>query len=203
MRRLLLWSVVLVAVVIAAGAVVLRGRGITARRAAFHGEARLTRATWQYLVPATSRDAANPVAAGADALSHGLDHFADHCALCHANDGSGDTAVGRSTFPRAPDLRGRRTQDLTDGELFYAIEQGIPWTAMPAWGNGTDEGARESWQLVAFIRHLPKLTPDERVRMEALNPRSPADEERDKAIEDFLRPPSPKASAGKRGAGGS
>jgi len=187
MRRLLFWGVVLVAVAIVAGAALLHGRGITARRTPFRGEARVARASWLYLVPAASRNAANPVPATAETLSHGLEHFADHCALCHANDGSGETTIGRNTFPRSPDLRSRRTQDLTDGELFYAIEQGVPWTAMPAWSNGTEEGARESWQLVAFIRHLPSLTREEMARMESLNPRSPADEQRDKDIDEFLR----------------
>jgi mono/diheme cytochrome c family protein len=105
-------------------------------------------------------------------------HFADHCATCHANDGSGDTTLGRNMYPPAPDLRAAGTQRLTDGELFYAIESGIPWTGMPAWGNGTDEGRHESWKLVRFIRHLPRLTADEIRRMEQLNPRSPSSDTR-------------------------
>src|SRR5579864_5842354 len=49
---------------------------------------------------------------------------------------------------RQQDLRASRTQGFTDGELFYAIEPGIPWTGMPAWTSGTDEGERDrgrSW----------------------------------------------------------
>lgn len=55
-------------------------------------------------------------------------------------------------------MRAARSQQLTDGELFYAIEQGIPFTAMPAWTIASAEGERQSWELVRFIRHLPTLT---------------------------------------------
>jgi mono/diheme cytochrome c family protein len=120
----------------------------------------------------TIRGTANPVPATREGLAAALEHFADHCAICHDNNGSGDTEIGRSVFPPAPDLRAAPTQKLTDGELFYAIEQGIPWTAMPAWSNGTPEGERQSWELVRFIRHLPSLTEDEISRMEQFNPRS-------------------------------
>jgi mono/diheme cytochrome c family protein len=174
-------------IVLLGAGVWLRGRGVSAIRSPFPGEERIARAAWRFLVPASSRDAVNPVADTPEVREHALEHFADHCAICHANNGSGDTTMGRRTFPPAPDLRARRTQDLTDGELFYAIEQGIPWTAMPAWTTGTDDGARESWELVRFIRHLPAITPEELTRMEALNPRSPAQENRDKEIDEFLR----------------
>jgi hypothetical protein len=73
--------------------------------------------------------------------------------------------------------------------LFYAIEQGIPWTAMPGWTTGTTEGEQESWALVRFIRHLPHVTRDELEEMERLNPKSPVNEEREKEIEDFLKGP--------------
>jgi hypothetical protein len=98
-------------------------------------------------------------------------------------------------------MRDARTQTLTDGELFYAIEQGIPWTAMPAWGTGTPAGEQESWALVHFIRHLPQLTPEEIKEMERSNPRSPADEQREREIDDFLKGP-PSASPGSPGRGG-
>jgi mono/diheme cytochrome c family protein len=118
-----------------------------------------------------------------------MNHWADHCAICHANDGSGETVLGRNVHPRAPDMREPATQGMTDGALFYVIENGVPWTAMPAWGNGTDEGTRESWELVRFIRHLPTIAPDEIATMERLNPKSADQIERDKRIDDFLNEP--------------
>ena len=86
-------------------------------------------------------------------------------------------------------MREASTQRLTDGELFYAIEQGIPFTAMPGWATGTEHGEQQSWALVHFIRHLPSITPDELKEMERLNPKAPPNDERDREIDDFLRGP--------------
>jgi mono/diheme cytochrome c family protein len=123
--------------------------------------------------PRAVRAATNPVKPSADVLEEGLAHFADHCATCHANNGSGDAEMGRSFYPPAPDMRAAGTQALSDGELFSIIEQGIRLTGMPAWGNGTPEGQRDSWGLVHFIRRLPSLTADDIARMESMNHRSP------------------------------
>jgi mono/diheme cytochrome c family protein len=120
-------------------------------------------------------------------MREGLEHFADHCAVCHANDGSGATDFGRSLFPPAPDLRADPTQGLTDGELFYIIENGIRFTGMPAFGTGAAEGEAESWKLVHFIRHLPRLTGEQRAHMETLNPRSPVEIRQEIEEERFLR----------------
>ena len=149
-------------------------------------------------MPPKIRDTANPVPAGPAALTAAREHWADHCASCHGNDGSGDTSLGRRVYPVVPDMRAARTQGLTDGELFYAIEQGIPWTAMPGWSTGTADGQRESWQLVRFIRHLPAITPEELHDMERFNPKSPADLQRERDIDDFLNAP----AASGRGRGG-
>lgn len=103
------------------------------------------------------RDRPNPLQATPIALAEARDHFADHCAFCHGNDGTGKTAVNEGLYPPAPDLRDSWTQALTDGEIFAIIRDGIRFTGMPGWG-GEDE---ENWKLVLFIRHLPKLTQEE------------------------------------------
>jgi hypothetical protein len=72
-------------------------------------------------------------------------------------------------------MRQAATQNLSDGELFYIIENGVKLTGMPAWGTGTPEGERDSWHLVQFIRRLPSLSEAELAEMDDLNPRSAAD----------------------------
>jgi mono/diheme cytochrome c family protein len=129
----------------------------------------------------------NPVEYSGDVIADGRAHFADHCAGCHANDGSGDTPMGRGMWPKPPDMRLARTQNLTDGELFWIIENGIRFTGMPAWSTGTKEGEEASWHLVHFIRRLPKLLPEELEEMEALNPRSPAEIRLQIEEEEFLK----------------
>ena len=78
------------------------------------------------------------------------------------------------------------TQKLSDGELFYIIENGIRFTGMPAWGTGTEAGEQSSWHLVQFIRHLPRLSESELEVMKQLNPRSPEAIRQDIEEERFL-----------------
>ena len=138
---------------------------------------------------AISREVAsmrNPVTLTPEVLAEGMAHFADHCASCHADDGSGNTALGRGLYPKAPDMRSSATQRLSDGELFYVIEHGIRFTGMPAWSTGTADGETASWQLVHAIRRLPRLTAVERGRMETLTPRSPEAVRQEIEEEEFL-----------------
>ena len=114
----------------------------------------------------------NPVPLTAEGLHEGMAHYADHCAVCHANDGSGNTEMGQGLYPKVPDMRLPATQSLSDGELFLIIENGVRFTGMPAWSTGTTDGEQESWRLVHFIRHLPKLTEDEVAHIETLAPKS-------------------------------
>jgi mono/diheme cytochrome c family protein len=128
----------------------------------------------------------NPVPLTEESLAVGRAHFADHCAVCHANDGSGETEMGRGLWPKAPDMRQAGTQSLSDGELFYIIENGVRMTGMPAWGTGTPEGEEASWQLVHFIRHLPAIAPEEIEAMERMNPKSAEQWREETEIEAFL-----------------
>jgi mono/diheme cytochrome c family protein len=129
----------------------------------------------------------NPVEYSGEIIAEGRAHFADHCAMCHGNNGSGDTPIGRGMWPKPPDMRLDRTQNLSDGELFWIIENGIRFTGMPAWSTGTEEGETASWHLVHFIRRLPRLTPEELEEMESLNPRPPAEIRQQIAEEEFLK----------------
>jgi mono/diheme cytochrome c family protein len=129
-------------------------------------------------IPSAAAARTNPVPDGPEVVAEALAHFADHCASCHANDGSGKTTMGQGLSPRAPDLRLPATQQLSDGTLFYIIENGVKLTGMPAWATGTEAGEAASWRLVRFIRHLPSLSEAELQRMESLNPKS-ADEWRE------------------------
>jgi mono/diheme cytochrome c family protein len=109
-----------------------------------------------------------------------MEFWATSCAVCHANNGSGRTTIGRNIYPKAPDMRLSATQNLSDGELYYTIMNGIRLTAMPAWGAPASEGQPDEnnenlWRLVQFIRHLPQLTPDEERQMKRMNPRVPED----------------------------
>ena len=147
--------------------------GLSARPAPGSMETRVARAVRRWAVPREVRGRLSPLPSTPTTIAEGMHHFARDCASCHANDGSGETTVGKNLFPRAPDMRQSATQELTDGELFYFIEYGVRFTGMPAWGDGSPKGEELGWKLVHFIRHLPKLTPEEGSEMEALNPQPP------------------------------
>lgn len=195
--RALLILVVIGAIVGGAIAYTIAARGLSTRVEPSAVEERLALTMRRLATPAGARARSNPVEPTAAVQDDALAHFADHCASCHANDGSGGTAIGRSFYPAAPDMRTARTQDLTDGELFSIIENGIRLTGMPAWGTGTPEGEAGSWGLVHFIRRLPTLTSEEITRMEGLNPRSPQQFRDEEETRRFLAgedaPPTPPA----------
>jgi mono/diheme cytochrome c family protein len=155
--------IVLVGVVSAAviGTATIR-RGFSARDSPSLVETYVAKTARRLSVPASERNAPNPVAPSLEILSEARAHFADHCAICHGNDGSGKTEIGQNLYPKAPDMRLPQTQNLTDGELYYTIHNGIRLTGMPAWG--TDVKDEDSWKLVLFIRHLPQLTQQSSVR---------------------------------------
>jgi mono/diheme cytochrome c family protein len=144
-------------------------------------------------MPKHAKNRRNAVPYSDEALEQARTHWADHCAYCHANDGSGNTEVGRNLYPKPPDMRASATQSLTDGELYFAINRGIRLTGMPAWGEPGDDD-EDSWKLVYFIRHLPKMTPQEAATMTKLNPESCMEREEERREEEFLNGDSDKTA---------
>lgn len=128
----------------------------------------------------------NPVPFSPENLAQARHHFADHCATCHANDGSGKTHMGPNFYPPVPDLRDPAIQAMADGELFYIIHYGIRFTGMPAWGKGLPEEDLDSWKLVLLIRHFPNITPEEITEMKQYNPLTREEREQQEALDRFL-----------------
>lgn len=181
---------VVLGALIAGAALLFRG-GISARVDPTHLESVIARRLVRLGIPDASRRLRNPEPSSKEVLAAGRGHFADHCAICHGNDGGGQTEMGRNLYPRVPDLRLPHSQELTDGELLYIIENGIRLTGMPGWGDGSEESGRASWHLVAFIRHLPHLTPAEKLEMDRLSPRSPDEWREMQEDEAFLKGSAP------------
>ena len=185
--KVILVVVIIVVASIGAGAWFVVGRGYGAREEPTAIEAFVARRLRGLATPKHAKKAVNPVEPSKEALSEAMAHFADHCAICHGNDGSGETSIGTGLYPKPPDMRQPQTQNLTDGELFYIIENGIRLTGMPAFGQATAESAVDSWKLVHFIRHLPSITDDELATMKSMNPKSQHELEEEEAIDKFLK----------------
>jgi mono/diheme cytochrome c family protein len=179
--------VVLVIVVVGLWGWSVLSRGLSARNEPSSLEAFIAGRLRRMAMPRDATTAKNPVVASPEVLSGAMEHFADHCAVCHANDGSGNTLVGRGLYPKPPDMRLPGTQQLTDGELYYIIENGIRFTGMPAFGEGSSGTSdEESWALVVFIRQLPSMTADTVEAMKKMNPKSPAEMDKEERIRKFL-----------------
>ncbi|HEX7809456.1 MAG TPA: c-type cytochrome [Thermoanaerobaculia bacterium] len=189
MKRAVVIAVAMIVLVLFGGGLALMSMvrsGLSAHDEPTRIEAAVARTVRQWAVPSELRDAKNPVNLTSQVLADGRAHFADHCAECHGNDGQGESGMGKQMYPRTPDMTLAATQSLSDGELFAIIENGVRLTGMPGFGRGTAESAYGSWGLVHFIRHLPKLTPEETAEMQKLNPKSPDEWRQMQAEEAFL-----------------
>lgn len=114
--------------VIAAGISLFRG-GVSSRGTPSRKESVVAREVRHMAIPAEARELHNPVTRSAESIHHGMMHFADHCAICHANDGSGQTMIRGGLYPKVPDLRQNQTQKLSDGEISWIIENGVRFTS--------------------------------------------------------------------------
>ncbi|MBZ4329685.1 c-type cytochrome [Myxococcus sp. AS-1-15] len=163
-------------------------RGFSARDEPSALETKVARAARSLSMPAGAREVNNPlVPVPWQALADARAHWGDHCAICHAADGSGQTPIGQGLYPRAPDMRAAPTQDLSDGELYWIIQNGIRLTGMPAWGQAHDEvGNNDSWALVGLIRTLPRLSPEEFDEIKAAMPQSQHEFNEKRMEDEFL-----------------
>jgi len=191
-KALCTWLLLLLAVpliVVIVGIFWLRTTGLSARDNPGVMETRLASIVQRWAIPRAARELSNPMQATPELLVEARRHFADHCAGCHGNDGSGATEMGQKLYPRVPDMRLPQTQNLSDGEIYYIIENGVRFTGMPAWGaGGTND--HDTWHLVLFIRHLPKMTDEDLQDMKGMNPRSPAEMKEEEMENEFLNEPS-------------
>jgi len=196
---MILIGLVLLGLAFAVAASVLHD-GLSAKATPTRLEGFVARNARHLAIPGKARAAQNPVLDSAEGQREARLHFADHCAICHGNDGSGDTPIGNGLYPKPPDLRRSATQDLGDGELFWIIENGVRFTGMPAFSSNTDHltggnhsNGQDSWKLVHFIRHLPHLTAAERLEMERYNPKGAEDRVEEQEENEFLNEATPRA----------
>lgn len=79
------------------------------------------------------------------------------CADCHLKPGVAASEMSRGLYPAPPNLASGPAPD--PAAAYWAIKHGIKMTGMPAWGKSM--GDEYVWGLVAFVRKLPELTPEQ------------------------------------------
>ena len=88
-------------------------------------------------------------AASAPGTDPGASSFGAHCAMCHGQDGSGNTAVGKSM--KIPDLHSAQVQKLSDEQLAEVISNGK--NSMPPF-----KGSLSPDQIHDLVVHLRQLS---------------------------------------------
>lgn len=101
--------------------------------------------------------------------------YGEMCQSCHLAPGVAPTELSQGLYPHAPRLAA--ASDLSPAEQFWIIKHGVKLSAMPAWGKTHSD--KLIWDMVAFLRAMPTLTPAE---YQALTKDAP--EEHDAAMND-------------------
>lgn len=112
--------------------------------------------TWtKHHVTIGGRNDRNPLQPTPDNIAQGQQLFTSYCMVCHGMDGQ-NTGVPFATevSPQVPSLANATVQSYTDGQLHWIIKNGIFPSGMPA--SDGDFSSEEMWQMVIYIRHLPK-----------------------------------------------
>jgi mono/diheme cytochrome c family protein len=92
-----------------------------------------------------------PIPTTAESIALGGDLYAANCAQCHAPEGQGTQ--------RAPSLNVKSfLTDTSDLAMEQIITNGVPGTAMPAWG--TRMSAADIQAIVGFIRQWEPTAPE-------------------------------------------
>ena len=90
-------------------------------------------------------------------IATGAGLYTEMCSGCHLGPGLEKTEISQGLYPQAPDLS--RATGRTPSEQFWMIKHGVKMTAMPAWGRTHDDEL--IWDMVAFVRQLPRMSPQQ------------------------------------------
>ena len=168
MKRSILAFLILLALAAGVYVAIVVHRGFSAADKPSGLERVVARAVRNVSIPSRARKEENPLSADPQILAEAREHFANRCANCHGDNGNGESNIGQSLYPKAPDLRLPKTQNLTDGEIHYIIKNGVRLTGMPAWQNPhVEQDDTDAWKLVLFVRSIAGLTTPERSQQAA------------------------------------
>lgn len=96
-----------------------------------------------------------------DLIRTGLIEYHEMCVVCHGAPGIQISPTGQGLNPSPPELARESGEEA--GELFWVTKNGIKMTGMPAFGvTHSDE---ELWAIVAFMKTMGDLSPEEYQRM--------------------------------------
>jgi putative copper resistance protein D len=101
-----------------------------------------------------------------ESVRRGRELFLANCAVCHGAEGRGDGPAAARLLQLPADLTSPHTTDHTPGDIFWWVTHGLG-LAMPPFGDRLS--VDERWDIVNFVRTLPKSLPP-RVSRRILGP---------------------------------
>jgi len=136
----------------------LGGYDIAASRPHHGMTLRVLDMTMEKSVARRARGITPPDLSSPELVKFGSHHFQEMCVECHGGPGVARSEAGEDLYPKGPDLAASASR-WTPEQLYWITRNGIKMTGMPAWGLTTDD--HELWALVAFMKQLPSITPDQ------------------------------------------
>ena len=110
-------------------------------------------------------------------IREGFEHYNEMCVVCHGAPGMESSEARQGLNPKPP-LLAKVAKEISPREMFWDIKHGIKMTGMPAWGPTHSDD--KIWAMVAFVKQLPQMSPEQYKTMEQETP-AEAHEEMERA----------------------
>jgi mono/diheme cytochrome c family protein len=99
-----------------------------------------------------------PALEGRERLDSGVMLYRQHCVQCHGGPGVAPEPFALGLRPAPVNLL-EPGRDWPAGDIYWIVKHGVKMTAMPGWQYRLTEN--ELWDLVAFVKHMSTVSPEE------------------------------------------
>jgi mono/diheme cytochrome c family protein len=114
--------------------------------------------TKDHSIGARAQNIPDPPLGDAALVTKGFEHYNEMCVTCHGAPGRRPDELAQGLNPSPPNLA-FSTRDMEPSEMFLVVKDGITMTGMP--GFGSTHSDSEVWAIVAFLKHLQTMPPEE------------------------------------------
>jgi len=104
----------------------------------------------EWVAPARAAKRKNPIEANEASFAKGKVVWAKECASCHGDKGKGDGTAVKDLEKKPGDITAAKTQDQSDGALFWKITEGRK--PMASYAQTLSEEDR--WHVINYLRTL-------------------------------------------------
>jgi thiosulfate dehydrogenase len=98
-----------------------------------------------------------PFASSDSAIIAGSKLFSQHCSMCHGTAVGEPTILAKGLYIAPPQFVKHGVDDDPEGKIYWNIEHGIRFTAMPSYKTQLTE--EQIWDLAYFLKNVPDHLP--------------------------------------------